>query len=108
MATKQGKGKAGEELSFEQAMNRLETIVDEMESGELSLENMIARFVEGQELVKSCTARLNDIEKKVELLVRKGDSVTTVPFDEGGAGAAAADERPGAAGNEGGDKDVPF
>lgn len=67
---------------FEESMKRLEHLVAEMEGGELSLEDMIKRFEEGQELVKFCTGKLNEVEKKIELLVKKGGELTTEPFDE--------------------------
>ena len=76
--------------SFEDAMKRLEKLVDEMEGGELSLEAMIARFEEGQKLIGFCTKKLNEVEKKVELLVRKGGKTVAEPFDE----SAGADDEP--------------
>jgi exodeoxyribonuclease VII small subunit len=66
---------------FEHSMTRLETIVNDMEGGELSLEEMIARFEEGQTLIKSCTKTLNEVERKIEVLVKKGDDVVAVPFE---------------------------
>jgi len=66
---------------FEQALERLETIVREMESGELSLENMMARFEEGQRLVKACGETLSQVEKRIEILVKEGDKVVARPFD---------------------------
>lgn len=74
-------GKPEEKINFEKAMERLEKIVGEMESGSLSLEEMISRFEEGQSLIKFCTTKLNEVEKKVELLVKKGDDISTVPFE---------------------------
>ena len=68
--------------SFEKALARLEEIAAEMESGELGLEKMVAAFEEGQKLVKLCSSKLNEVEKKIEMLVKKSD-VTTVaePFE---------------------------
>lgn len=68
-------------LSFEKALERLETIVAEMEGGQLSLDKMIARFEEGNRLVADCTRTLNEVEKKVELLVRRGEAVVAEPFE---------------------------
>ena len=65
---------------FEESMSRLETIVAEMEGGELSLEKMITRFEEGQNLIKSCSKTLNEVERKIEILVKKGDTVVAEPF----------------------------
>ena len=67
--------------SFEKALARLEEIAAEMESGELGLEKMVAAFEEGQKLVKLCSSKLNEVEKKIEMLVKKSDgSVGTEPF----------------------------
>jgi exodeoxyribonuclease VII small subunit len=73
--------------AFEQALTRLETIVKEMESGALSLEQMMAHFVEGQGLIKVCSAKLNQVERQIEILVKEGDTVTAEPFDAGDDGA---------------------
>lgn len=71
---------AAKGMTFEKALDRLEVIVREMESGDLSLENMMARFEEGTRLTAYCTARLNEVEKKIELLVQKGEKLATEPF----------------------------
>ena len=73
-------GKQGK-LGFEESMARLEKIVAEMEDGQLTLEEMIARFEEGRKLTKSCTETLNEVDRKIEMLVKKGDEVVTEPFD---------------------------
>ncbi len=69
--------------SFEKALERLEQIVTEMEGGKLSLEKMISHFEEGSKLVKFCSGKLNEVEKKIEQLLTKDGQVTTVPFDPG-------------------------
>ena len=76
---KQDKNTA-EEQNFEKALARLETLVEEMESGTLDLDKMMSHFEEGSALVKFCNQKLNEVEKKIELLVKKGDSLTTEPF----------------------------
>lgn len=68
--------------SFEKSLERLEAIVKEMEGGSLSLEDMIARFEEGQRLLKFCTQKLNEVERRIEVLVKKGDEVVAEPFEE--------------------------
>ncbi len=65
-------------LGFEAALKRLETIVEEMEAGETDLDTMIASFEEGQKLVKLCTAKLNEVEKKIEKIVKDGSGGVTV------------------------------
>ena len=74
--------KVEEKITFEKALERLEEIVGEMEGGSLSLDKMIAGFEEGQALLKFCTQKLNEVEKKIEVLVKKGDKVSTEPLDE--------------------------
>lgn len=69
-------------ISFEKALDRLETIVEEMEGGTLSLEDMMARFEEGQGLVKVCSSKLNQVERRIEILVKEGEKVSVEPFEE--------------------------
>lgn len=59
-------------MGFEAALTRLEAIVEAMESGETDLDTMIASFEEGQKLVKFCTAKLNEVEKRIEKIVKDG------------------------------------
>ena len=82
MAKKETTGTPSGEQGFEKSLQRLEKIVTEMESGELGLEEMIKRFEEGQTLVKLCTGKLNEVERKIEVLIKKGDAVVSEPFDE--------------------------
>ncbi len=71
------------EPSFEESLERLESIVADMEAGELGLDAMIAKFEEGQKLIARCQKRLTEAERRVEALVRNADgSVSAVPFDE--------------------------
>lgn len=53
---------------FEEALQKLETIVESMESGELPLESLLAKFEEGTRLVKTCQARLEEAELKISKL----------------------------------------
>ena len=78
MATKP---KKTDEPGFEHSLKRLETIVGEMETGSLSLEDMMNRFEEGTGLVKFCTEKLDEVEQKIEKLVKKGDQIVTEPFE---------------------------
>ena len=67
--------------TFDEALKRLELIVDEMESGELGLEDMISRFEQGRKLVEFCSTKLNEVERKIEVLVQKGCEVVAEPLD---------------------------
>jgi len=55
---------------FETALEELEHVVEQLDSGELSLEDALGAFEKGVGLVKYCNEKLNDVEKKVELLVK--------------------------------------
>jgi len=52
-----------------------------MESGDLSLEGMITHFEEGSKLVGLCTKKLNEVEQKIEKLVKKDGELKEVPFE---------------------------
>ena len=56
------------EPPFEEAMQKLEDIVESMESGDLPLETLLAKFEEGTRLVKTCQARLEEAELKIDKL----------------------------------------
>ena len=69
---------------FEQSLARLEQLVREMESGQLSLEKMMSHFEEGGTLVKACGDKLNEVEAKIEMLVKKGGKLVSQPLPEDG------------------------
>ena len=83
LSSKSSVAKDTETVSFETAMARLEKVVGEMEEGRLPLEQMIARFEEGQRLVQFCSKKLNEVEKRVEILVKKGGVQVAEPFTPG-------------------------
>jgi exodeoxyribonuclease VII small subunit len=62
------------ELSFEAAMERLELIVQQMESSKLPLEELLARYEEGTKLIAICNQRLEAAESRVETLTRDAAS----------------------------------
>ncbi|MGH7832751.1 MAG: exodeoxyribonuclease VII small subunit [Candidatus Binatia bacterium] len=66
-------GKERQERKFEDAMAELEKVVDRLESGELSLEESLGAFQEGVGLVQYCNQKLNEVERKIELLVKDKD-----------------------------------
>lgn len=85
---------ARDEISFEKALERLETIVEEMESGKLSLEDMMKRFEEGQGLSKLCSAKLNQVERRIEILVKNNDAVKAEPFEDESDASSGAENQP--------------
>lgn len=66
--------------SFEKSMERLETIVADMENGALSLDTMIKQFEEGQSLIRFCSGKLDEVERKIERLLTGKGPVETEPF----------------------------
>ena len=60
-------------LSFETALGQLETIVESMESGDVPLAELLAKFEEGSKLLKVCETRLKDAELKIEQLKKQKD-----------------------------------
>jgi exodeoxyribonuclease VII small subunit len=81
---------AGEE-SYDAIVTRLERVVSELESGQLTLEQSIEKFSEGVRLAKDASRKLDEAERRVEMLVRGADGEDeAVPFDaprsEGGRG----------------------
>jgi exodeoxyribonuclease VII small subunit len=74
--------KKAAKLSFEDALTKLETIVDSMESGDVPLAELLAKFEEGTQLLKVCETRLKDAELKIEQLKQQRDgSVTFTAFE---------------------------
>ena len=85
---------------FEDELKELETIVSQIDSGELTLDESIGAFERGVMLVKALNGKLDEVERKVELLTRSaGGELRTAPFepssdDENPAGAKDDDETP--------------
>ncbi len=71
-----------EELGFEAALARLETIVDRLEQGDIELEQALATFEEGVALTRRCAGQLEDAERRIEVLVREGEKWIARPFEE--------------------------
>ena len=63
-------------MSFEEALERLEGLVREMEDGSTTLEDMIKRFEEGSVLASACQAKLDLLRKKIEILRKDSRSGT--------------------------------
>jgi exodeoxyribonuclease VII small subunit len=65
-------------LPFEEAMKRLETIVDAMESDELPLEQLLTRYEEGMKLAGVCQAKIADAELKIQQLEKNAQGALTL------------------------------
>lgn len=74
-----------DEAGIEASLERIEALVQEMESGNLPLEAMIVRFEEGAKLVKSCQKKLDAAEKRIKIIVREtSGEVSLEDFGESG------------------------
>lgn len=72
------------EIKFEEAMARLEAVVDRLESGELPLEESLRLFEEGVHLTKVCSHRLEEAERRITILLKnERGEMQEAPFDEG-------------------------
>ena len=72
------------EIKFEKAMTRLESIVEELERGDLNIEKSLQIFEEGIKMSRVCSNKLNEAEAKIEKLTKgkKGEIVTELfPLD---------------------------
>lgn len=69
------------EPGFEETLSSLESIVAQLESGELPLERALELFEQGVGLARHCQTQLEAAERKVELLLRERGEIKTVPFE---------------------------
>jgi exodeoxyribonuclease VII small subunit len=70
---------------FEGALKRLEEIVSKLEAGDLSLEESVKLFEEGMEISGFCGKKLNDAERRVEILLKRANGeLVEEPFEESG------------------------
>lgn len=69
-------------LSFEQALQRLEQVVRELENGDLSLDTALALFQEGVLLSRQCSQQLDQAEARIEKLLEQNGEAVTVPAPE--------------------------
>lgn len=70
-------------LSFEAAFTKLETIVDSMESGDVPLADLLARFEDGSRLLKVCETRLKEAELRIEQLKKSKDGAVFAKYEVG-------------------------
>ena len=66
---------------FEDALEKLEDIVKKMEAGDLPLEEALKSFEEGIKLIRLCQAKLNEAERRVEMLLGKEDALQVKRFN---------------------------
>lgn len=70
-------------ITFEQAMESLETIVAQLESGDVPLETAIELFQEGMTLSKLCGQKLEQVERRIEMLLENDGNLQRKPFVQG-------------------------
>ncbi|MBS3964829.1 MAG: exodeoxyribonuclease VII small subunit [Methylomonas sp.] len=68
--------------SFEEAMDELEKLVEQMERGDLSLEDALKAFERGIKLTRTCQQALQDAEQKVKILLENNGQPTLEPFND--------------------------
>jgi exodeoxyribonuclease VII small subunit len=77
------KEKEAEVLSFEEAMDQLEQLVGKLENGDVPLEKAIDLFQEGMKLSHLCSQKLEQVERKIEMLVEENGVLSKKPFSSG-------------------------
>jgi exodeoxyribonuclease VII small subunit len=71
------------EVKFEEALKKLEKIVEDLEKGDLSLDEALKKYQEGIELSRLCAQRLETAKKKIDILVKnKKGEFELKSFDE--------------------------
>ena len=73
--------KKSEPPAFEEALSELESLVEKMENGDLSLEESLASFERGVALTRTCQEALKNAEQKVEILSSRNPQAPAEPFD---------------------------
>ena len=68
-------------MNFEENMESLEKVVQELEKGELNLDDSIKKFEEGMNLSKKCNEILEEAEKKITILIKKDDKIEEEDFE---------------------------
>ena len=85
-------GAAGKEaMAFEDALKKLEGIVEAMESGDLPLESLLAKYEEGSRLVKVCQTKLEEAELKIQKLEKTASGDLVLKPGEAGPMQGKAD-----------------
>lgn len=72
---------AKKSFPFEESLARLESLVERMETGDLSLEESLKTFEDGIKLTRECQQALKSAEQKVKLLIEKNGEIEEQPFE---------------------------
>lgn len=71
------------DINFEEAMDLLEEIVQQLESGDVPLEKAIELFQDGMKMAHLCSSKLELVEKKIEILIEENGALVKKPFTPG-------------------------
>jgi len=74
--------RAKKSINFEKTLDQLEELVEDMEQGDLSLEEALKNFEKGIKLTRDCQTALDQAEQKVQLLIDDNQSLSGTEFDE--------------------------
>lgn len=69
------------EANFEETIKKLEAIANELEKGDLNLDESVTKFEEGMKLSKACNDILENAEKRISILIKKDDEVMEENFN---------------------------
>ena len=72
---------AKKEIAFEEAIEKLEEIVSQLESGDFPLDKSLELFIEGTKLVKECNKKLDSVEKSIKVLTQADGELVEKDFD---------------------------
>jgi len=67
---------------FEEALQKLDEIIRRMEAGDMSLDESLKAFEEGVKLARFCSRRLDEAERRVEILLKEDEELSVRPFQE--------------------------
>jgi len=68
-------------LNFEEALSKLEEVVNKLEKEQLSLDDSLKIFEEGINLYRFCSKELNEVEKKINIIIEENGEFKEVPFE---------------------------
>ncbi|MCR8921514.1 exodeoxyribonuclease VII small subunit [Dasania sp. GY-MA-18] len=74
--------KAKKTINFEKTLDQLEELVEDMEHGDLSLEESLKAFEKGIKLTRDCQSALNEAEQKVQILIEENNELSAHDFDD--------------------------
>ena len=74
--------KAKKPIDFENTLDQLEDIVDDMENGDLTLEESLKAFEQGIKLTRDCQSALTQAEQKIQILIEENGKLNATSFEE--------------------------